>query len=74
MTPYFTAQHLSTALGISIGITTIVLLIFGYVKSLAAGMTGYSALHGSLETLLIGAAAAGGSYGITWGVNKHLSI
>uniref|UniRef100_A0A0B7KR09 Vacuolar iron transporter 1.1 n=1 Tax=Bionectria ochroleuca TaxID=29856 RepID=A0A0B7KR09_BIOOC len=70
MVPYFTAEHISTALMISIGIATAMLFTFGYLKSIVTGVSRYAALYGSLETFLIGAAAAGGSYGIVRFVNK----
>jgi VIT1/CCC1 family predicted Fe2+/Mn2+ transporter len=70
MVPYFTAEHINTALMISIGIATAMLFTFGYLKSIVTGVSRYAALYGSLETFLIGAAAAGGSYGIVRFVNK----
>jgi VIT1/CCC1 family predicted Fe2+/Mn2+ transporter len=70
MIPYFTVQHINTALLISIGVTAVMLFIFGYVKSILTGVSRYAALYGSLETFLIGAAAAGGSYGIVRFVNQ----
>jgi len=70
MIPYFVVRLISTALFISIGITAVMLLAFGFGKSVAAGASYRPALYGSLETLLVGAVAASASYGIVRGVNN----
>jgi VIT1/CCC1 family predicted Fe2+/Mn2+ transporter len=72
MTPYFAVNNVDRALFISIGVTCVVLLIFGYCKAIATGTTKCIALYGAVETLLIGAIAAGVSYGIVRGVNKGM--
>ncbi|KAH6951153.1 Ccc1 family [Ilyonectria sp. MPI-CAGE-AT-0026] len=74
MIPYIVVEHISTALVISIGTTAAMLFIFGYIKSLVTGVGHYSALHGSLETLFVGAVAAGASYGIVRAVNDWFEI
>ncbi|SCN65725.1 uncharacterized protein FFB20_15536 [Fusarium fujikuroi] len=72
MIPCFTTKHGNTALFASIGVTCVMLCIFGYGKAAITGLSRRSALYGSLETLLIGAIAAGASYGIVKVVNAHL--
>jgi VIT1/CCC1 family predicted Fe2+/Mn2+ transporter len=72
MIPYFAVNNVDRALFISIGVTCVVLLIFGYCKAIATGTTKTAALHGAVQTLGIGALAAGVSYGIVRGVNKGL--
>jgi VIT1/CCC1 family predicted Fe2+/Mn2+ transporter len=74
MFPYFVVGHISTALVASVGITAVMLSIFGYVKSVATGIGRYSALYGSLETLLIGAVSASASYSIVRAVNDWFEI
>ncbi|KAK2473433.1 hypothetical protein H9L39_15608 [Fusarium oxysporum f. sp. albedinis] len=63
MVPYFTTKHINTALFASIGVTCVMLCIFGYGKAIITGLSRRSAVYGSLETLLVGAIAAGASYG-----------
>ncbi|ORY80749.1 membrane fraction protein [Leucosporidium creatinivorum] len=64
--PYFFIESARQALYWSIGITTIVLLVFGAFKTFFTGaeigIRGYT--YGSLVTLLVGGAAAGASFGI----------
>ncbi|WJG37191.1 VIT family-domain-containing protein [Fusarium oxysporum Fo47] len=72
MVPYFTTKHINTALFASIGVTCVILCIFGYGKTIITGLSRRSALYGSLETLLVGAIAAGASYGIVKLVNTNL--
>ncbi|EHK22114.1 uncharacterized protein TRIVIDRAFT_53723 [Trichoderma virens Gv29-8] len=74
MIPYFGVEDLSMALVISIGATAIMLSVFGYVKSLVTGVGYCSAFHGSLETLFVGAVAAGASYGIVRTVNDWFKV
>ncbi|GAA5996883.1 Ccc1p [Rhodotorula paludigena] len=64
--PYFFIEFARDALWWSVGITTIVLLAFGAVKTYftgaAIGVGGYA--YGSISTLLVGGAAAAASFGI----------
>jgi VIT1/CCC1 family predicted Fe2+/Mn2+ transporter len=64
--PYFFLALARTALLWSIGITTIVLLVFGAFKTYYTGASitlgGY--VYGCLSTLAVGGAAAGASFGI----------
>ena len=70
MIPYFAFHDVNHALFTSIGITVVILLIFGFIKSIVVGTTGVVALWSALQTLVVGAIAAGASYGIVRGVNS----
>ncbi|QIW97428.1 hypothetical protein AMS68_002946 [Peltaster fructicola] len=74
MIPYFAFSTVEYALYTSIGITAIVLLVFGYGKAIITGTNRVNALWSAGETLLVGALAAGVSYGIVRAVNssEHL--
>ena len=74
MIPYFAVQRVNTALFISIAITAVMLLVFGYVKAIATGTNRQIAVYGAAETLLIGAVAAGVSYGIVKGVDTGFDL
>jgi VIT1/CCC1 family predicted Fe2+/Mn2+ transporter len=58
--PYFFYEKARPALYMSVLITSLTLLIFGYVKSMY--LTPRQAVIGALQTLAIGAAAAASSY------------
>lgn len=73
MIPYFAFKDVTRALYVSIGITVVVLLIFGYAKAAIAGTSRRACFESALQTLAIGVTAAGTSYGIVYGINKHLS-
>ncbi|KAI9892840.1 MAG: hypothetical protein M1814_000999 [Vezdaea aestivalis] len=64
MIPYFAVKNVTTALFVSIGITAFVLLVFGYTKTRLTVSSHKAAFWGALQTLMIGAVAAGASYGI----------
>ncbi|KXT05189.1 hypothetical protein AC578_8438 [Pseudocercospora eumusae] len=70
MIPYFATRRVSEALIASIGITSIILLAFGYTKSRVTGCSQRDSGLGALQTLFIGGAAAGVSYGIVKGINS----
>ncbi|KAF2170121.1 hypothetical protein M409DRAFT_36014 [Zasmidium cellare ATCC 36951] len=73
MIPYFAFKHnVNNALLTSIGITGVVLLAFGYTKALVTGTSHRDAAWSALQTLTIGALAAGVSYGIVRGVNESI--
>lgn len=72
MIPYFAVTDVNTALFISIGITVVILLAFGYTKAIITGTGQKSAVYSAAQTLLVGALAAGASYGIVRGVNASL--
>jgi len=70
MIPYFAIKHVSHALFISIGITVIILLGFGYIKNWVTVGTKRAGAYGALQTLVIGALAAGASYGIVRAIDS----
>lgn len=70
MIPYFCMHKVSTALFVSIGITAAVLVVFGYVKAIVTGTGRKDAMMSAVQTLMVGAVAAGVSYGIVRGVNS----
>lgn len=74
MIPYFAVHNVNKALFASIGITVFILLGFGYVKGIFTGTSQKVAIVSALQTLAVGAAAAGASYGIVRGINSMKSI
>ncbi|BGP13248.1 hypothetical protein JCM10213_004982 [Rhodosporidiobolus nylandii] len=64
--PYFFIPLAGDALWVSVGITTVVLLVFGlfktYFTGAAIGVSGYT--YGAVSTFLVGGAAAAASFGI----------
>lgn len=71
MIPYFAGlKNVCHALFISIGITVVILLMFGYSKAIMTGTTRREATWCALQTLFVGALAAGVSYGIVYGLNR----
>ncbi|KAK5130883.1 hypothetical protein LTR08_001604 [Meristemomyces frigidus] len=71
MIPYFAFKNnVNHALFCSIGITTVILIAFGYVKALVTGCKHRDAGWSALQTLVIGTVAAGVSYGIVKGLNS----
>lgn len=69
MIPYFATTHVTHALFISIGITAVILLVFGFIKNFITVKTQRSGLHGALQTLGVGVIAAGASYGVVYGID-----
>ena len=74
MIPYFATQNVTHALFISIGITVIILLVFGYIKNRITVGTKRAGVYGALQTLLVGALAAGASYGIVRAIDSANSV
>lgn len=70
MIPYFAMHDVMHALYTSIGVTVVVLLIFGFLKTYYTSRTIWSSVIGALKTLGIGLAAAGLSYGIVRGIKN----
>lgn len=68
--PYFTIHNTRDALFVSIGVTIVILLIFGYIKNYIVMKTKRAGVYGALQTLLIGALAASTSYGIVYGIER----
>ncbi|KAI3396191.1 hypothetical protein diail_394 [Diaporthe ilicicola] len=62
MVPYFILDSAQNALFVSIAITVVILLVFGYVKTWVTIHNKRAGVWGALHTLLIGALAAGTSY------------
>jgi vacuolar iron transporter family protein len=63
MLPYFfMAGRTREALGVSVGIAVVVLLAFGFAKSYVTVRNRKAGVWGALQTLVIGAVAAGTSY------------
>ncbi|KAK0925467.1 Protein ccc1 [Friedmanniomyces endolithicus] len=74
MIPYFAFKNVTHALFTSIGITALILVVFGYVKALVTGCRHVDAVWSAAQTLLVGAVAAGASYGIVRGVNSAENV
>ncbi|AEO58501.1 hypothetical protein MYCTH_2305861 [Thermothelomyces thermophilus ATCC 42464] len=64
MLPYFFLSRTDRALLVSVAITVVILLIFGFLKNWLAIRTRKAGLWGSVQTLIVGALAAGTSYAI----------
>jgi vacuolar iron transporter family protein len=71
MIPYFSSLTVTTSLFISIGITAFVLIVFGFFKARVFGCSMTQSLKSAIQTLAIGASAAGASYGIVKLVNNY---
>ena len=63
MIPYFAMNHVTHALFVSIGITVVILNIFGFVKNYVTIGTKRAGFYGAAQTLFIGVLAAATSYG-----------
>ncbi|KAI9706975.1 MAG: hypothetical protein M1820_004562 [Bogoriella megaspora] len=74
MIPYFAMRNVSHALYVSIAITAVVLVVFGYVKAMITGTTRSDRWWSAVQTLVVGVAAAGTSYGIVRGVSSVKSL
>ncbi|KAJ5812619.1 hypothetical protein N7474_008920 [Penicillium riverlandense] len=70
MIPYFAMHNVLHALFISIGITVVTLISFGFVKNYVVIKTKRAGFYGAAQTLLVGAIAAGTSYGIVYGLDR----
>ena len=57
--PYVFLSNVHTGLWVSVGVTLLALLIFGYIKS---RVTGQPPLKGAVNTMIIGALAAGAAF------------
>ncbi|CAK7215907.1 Protein ccc1 [Sporothrix bragantina] len=64
MIPYFLMRRAGDALMVSIAITAVILLAFGYVKTAITVHSRSAGIWGAFQTLFIGALAAGAAYGI----------
>lgn len=70
MLPYFVIDTVVHALFVSIGITVVILLVFGYIKDWFTVRTTRAGIRGAWQTLLVGALAAGASYGIVRAIDS----
>ena len=69
MIPYFAITNVTNALFVSIALTFVVLLAFGFVKNYVTIKTKRAGFYGAVQTVIVGALAAGTSYGIVRGIN-----
>ncbi|KAG9517636.1 DUF125-domain-containing protein, partial [Aureobasidium melanogenum] len=70
MIPYFAFKRTNDALFTSIGITVVILIVFGYGKSAIVGNPKKDSILSALYTLIVGVVAAGTSYGIVRGLDS----
>jgi vacuolar iron transporter family protein len=71
MIPYFVMDEANKALFVSIGITIVILLAFGYLKNWVTIRNKRAGFWGALQTLVVGVVAAGTSYAIVRAVDSH---
>jgi VIT1/CCC1 family predicted Fe2+/Mn2+ transporter len=71
MIPYFAMPNVTHALFVSIGITVVILLGFGFIKNWVTVRTTRSGMWGAVQTLFVGVLAAGVSYGIVRAINSR---
>lgn len=71
MIPYFAMKNVTHALFVSIAITVVILLVFGFIKNYITIKTKRSGFYGAIQTLGIGALAAATSYGIVRALDSH---
>jgi len=71
MIPYFAMRNVMHALFVSIGITVVILLCFGFVENYIIIQTAKSGIHGAVQTLVVGVLAAGTSYGIVRAIDSR---
>ena len=70
MVPYFAIEPVVHALFVSIGITVVILLVFGYIKDWSTVRTTKAGIRGAWQTLLVGVLATGASYGIVKAIDS----
>jgi vacuolar iron transporter family protein len=71
MIPYFCMKNVTHALFVSIGITVVILLCFGFVKNYVTIRTRRSGAYGAIQTLIVGVLAAATSYGIVRAIDRN---
>ncbi|GAB0133228.1 hypothetical protein EsDP_00001640 [Epichloe bromicola] len=71
MIPYFLLADVRDALLVSVAVTVVILLAFGYVKNYVAIRNHRAGLWGAVQTLVIGVLAAGTSYVIVKGLDSR---
>lgn len=70
MLPYFFLQTAEKALLVSVVITVVILVAFGWLKNWVAIRTRKAGFWGALQTLIVGALAAGTSYAIVRALDR----
>jgi VIT1/CCC1 family predicted Fe2+/Mn2+ transporter len=73
MIPYFCFKKVNDALFVSIGISAAILLTFGYIKANIIGLSAKESVFSAVQTLVVGAFAAGASYGIVRGLDQKFN-
>jgi len=74
MIPYFAMKDVTHALFVSIGITVVILLLFGYIKNYFTIGTKRAGAYGAVQTLCIGVLAAATSYGIVRAIDSKQPV
>ncbi len=74
MIPYFAMKNVTHALCVSIGITVMILLSFGFVKNYVTIRTGRAGAYGAVQTLVVGVLAAATSYGIVKAIDSRSPV
>jgi VIT1/CCC1 family predicted Fe2+/Mn2+ transporter len=74
MIPYFAMTNVTHALFVSIGITVVILLLFGYIKNYYTIGTKRAGVYGAVQTLFIGVLAAATSYGIVRAIDSKQPV
>lgn len=74
MIPYFAMDNVTHALFVSIGITVVILNIFGFVKNYVTIGTKRAGFYGAAQTLFIGVLAAATSYGIVRAIDSKSPV
>lgn len=71
MIPYFLMARVGDAFLVSIAVTAVILVVFGYVKNYVAIRNHRAGVWGAIQTLIIGVLAAGTSYTIVKMLDAH---
>lgn len=74
MIPYFAMSNVAHALFVSIGITVVILNVFGFIKNYMTIGTKRAGFYGAAQTLCIGVLAAGTSYGIVKAIDSRSPV
>jgi VIT1/CCC1 family predicted Fe2+/Mn2+ transporter len=69
MIPYFAIDNVTHALFVSVAVTFIILVAFGFVKNYVTIRTKRAGFYGAVQTVIVGALAAGTSYAIVRAIN-----
>lgn len=74
MIPYFAMKNVTHALFVSIGITVVILNIFGFIKNYITIGTTRAGFYGAAQTLCVGVLAAATSYGIVRAIDSKSPV